>query len=491
MKLRIGALGILNRTFPGDLDQVHARFEKDMRDLARELDFDVVSAGSPFDRLEDVRMRLDELKKGGVDFLVVQLCSFASGAIMEAIAKSGIPLGLWGLPEPAAEGRVQLNSLCGLTMFCSIIRTYLKDVPIRYKWFYGERKDSQFMARFRATIRALKAIGELRGARIGIVGGIAPGFLNVYADRREIERRFAVEVVEYDFSDLRRVIQCLAVDQGIHQLAGTMVAEVDGVSDDVRGTVELNAVVHESIRKFAADNSLDSLGVSCWPKFRTELGIMPCAAYARLTDKGLMTACEGDLEGVLSMRILQSLAGKSPMIMDFTDVDREAAMIQYWHCGNAPLSCGKRGTVRLAPHFKPGSRVTCGDDKKVGMTYEMIFEPGEYTVFRLMADGSRCLIFSGEMMENPRGEGFDGTRGWLGKLRCGGREMPLGDLMDTILTEGIPHHHCLVRGNVTTQLTECMNWLGVEVIRPFGYEDFMRFEAPPASARHPSDRTIA
>jgi len=480
MEVRIGTLGLINRTFPGDMDRVHAQFEQDMREMAREMNFEVVAAGKPFDRPADVEAWLGELKGRAVDFLMVQLCAIASGAVMETIAKSGIPLGLWGLPEPAAEGPVQLNSLCGLTMFCSIIRTHLKGLPIRYKWFYGERQDRQFRARFLATVRSLKAVNRLKGEKIGMIGGVAPGFLNVYADRREIERRFGVQVAEYEFSDLRRLIEATPVDSSIRQLAGKIATEVNGVSEDVRGALELNAVVHESIRKFAADNSLDSLAVSCWPRFRTELGIMPCAAYARLTDNGLITACEGDLEGVLSMRILQSLAGTSAMIMDFTDVDREAGMIQYWHCGNAPLGCGQPGTVRLAPHFKPGSRVTCGDSVKVGMTYDMRFAPGEYTVFRLMDDGSRCLVFSGEMMDNPRGSGFDGTRGWLGRLRHEGGELPLRDLLETIMSEGVPHHHCLVKGNVVSALTECMRWFGVEVIRPIEYGDSARFDAAPA-----------
>ena len=479
MGVRIGTLGLINRTFPGDMDGVHATFERDMREMAGEMGFEVLIAGKPFDRPADVEAWLGELKGQGVDFLVVQLCAIPSGAVMEMIAKSGIPLGLWGLPEPAAEGPVQLNSLCGLTMFCSIIRTHLKGLPIRYKWFYGERQDRRFAARFAATVRSLKTVDRLKGARIGIVGGVAPGFLNVYADRREIERRFAVQVAEYEFSDLRRLIEAAPVDAAIRRLAGKMAAEVDGVSDDVKGTLELNAVVHESLKKFAADNALDSLAVSCWPRFRTELGIMPCAAYARLTDNGLVTACEGDLEGALGMRILQSLADSSAMIMDFTDVDREAEMIQYWHCGNAPLGCGQPGTVRLAPHFKPGSRVTCGDSAKVGMTYDMRFAPGEYTVFRLMDDGSRCLLFTGEMMENPRGKGFDGTRGWLGRLRFEGQALPLQDLLETIMSVGIPHHHCLVRGDVASALTECMAWFGVEVIRPMPYGDSARFETAP------------
>ena len=142
---------------------------------------------------------------------------------------------------------------------------------------------------------------------------------------------------------------------------------------------------------------------------------MPCAAYGRLTDNGIVAACEGDLEGALSMHILQSLTGNSPVIMDFVDVDPGTQSVQYWHCGNAPVSCGRRGSVRLTSHFKPGSRITCEDDVRVGTVYDMVLEPGEYTVLRLMDDGSRCLLISGAMLEEGPGEGFDGARGWLGR----------------------------------------------------------------------------
>ena len=50
MGVRIGTLGLINRTFPGDMDGVHATFERDMREMAGEMGFEVVAAGKPFDR---------------------------------------------------------------------------------------------------------------------------------------------------------------------------------------------------------------------------------------------------------------------------------------------------------------------------------------------------------------------------------------------------------------------------------------------------------
>jgi len=465
MELRVGALGLVNHTFPGDMDGTFARFEADMRALGRELDFEVVAAGRPFEKLEDVERFLGELRDRGIDFLVVQVCSISSGRIMEAIGRSGFPLGIWGIPEPAAEGPVRLNSICGLNMFCSILRTWLRHVPVSYQWFYGERTDPEFSSRIAAAVRSLRALKRLRKLRLGLVGGVAPGFLNVSADPRLLRARFGVEVLEYEFSDLKAAIDGCPADAA---LAREMTDEVDAVADEVKAAIPLHTRVYGGIRKFAEDNRLGALAISCWPKFRTELGMIPCAACGRLTDTGLVAACEGDVEGALSMELLASVAGRAPMIMDFTDIDREAGAILYWHCGNAPASCGKRGTVRLAPHFKPGSRVTCGDNVRVGTVYEMTFEPGEYTVLRLMADGSRCLLMSGEMQDGARGSGFDGTRGWLGALRYDGRELALPDLLETIMSEGVPHHHCLVKGNVVAEVAQCMRWAGVEIIRPVG-----------------------
>lgn len=469
MNFRVGIIGILNRTFPGDLDAVYGRFIEDTASLSKELGFSVVSPGKALDNLEEVRVVLDRFRHENIDFLLVQICSIASGKIMEAIARAGFPLGIWGLPEPADEGAVQLNSLCGLTMFCSIIQTFLKNEPIRYKWFYGSRQDREFIDRFKPTIKALKLIEQLKGVKAAIVGGIAPGFLNVYADRRKLESRFGIEVDELDFSELRDAVERAEVGDATKRIAGEMESEVDAVSADVKDKLEQNAILYETIDQFARDRDYRCLAISCWPRFRMELGMMPCAAYGRLTDHGIVAACEGDIEGALSMYILRALAGSSPIIADFTHANPEKGAIQYWHCGNAPVSCGKKGTVELTTHFKPGSRITCGDDEKVGTVYDMVFAAGQYTVFRLMDDGTKCLLISGEMLEDELGPGFDGTRGWLGKLKYNHRELPFWALVQTILTRGIPHHHCLVKGNLVDELTECMSWLGVEIIEPIEY----------------------
>ena len=172
-----------------------------------ELDFEIVSTGKPLDSLVEVKNFLTKFGGEGIDFLLVQLCSFASGKIMEAIGKSGFPLGIWGLPEPVGEGAVQLNSLCGMNMFCSIIKTFLKNEPVKYKWFFGGKDDREFISRFAITIRSLKVIKMLQSLKAGIVGGIAPGFLNVYADKRKLESRFGIEVNDYDFSEIQSIIE--------------------------------------------------------------------------------------------------------------------------------------------------------------------------------------------------------------------------------------------------------------------------------------------
>jgi L-fucose isomerase-like protein len=469
MRLKIGVMGILNKTFPGDLVGVYNQFIHDADSLGKELDFDIISTGKGLDNIEEVDHALTLFGEKNIDFLLVQLCSFASGKIMEAIGNSGFVLGIWGLPEPESKGLVQLNSLCGLNMFCSIIKTYLKDEPVKYKWFYGKKEDREFIARFSATIKSLKVIKKLKNMKIAQVGGIAPGFLNVFSDKRKLQSRFGIEINEFDFSEIQNLIENEINDESIKVIAKEMQDEVDIVTEDVKDKLESNAIVYKSLLKFAAEQKSECLAISCWPQFRKTMGVMPCAAYGKLTDNGIISACEGDIEGALSMYILQNLSENSAMIMDFTNIHPQTGSIQYWHCGNAPISCGRKGTVQLTSHFKPGSHITCEDDVKVGTVYDMIFASGEYTVFRLMDDGSKCLIISGMMLEDELGVGFTGTRGWLSNLKYDHQDLPFWDFVNTLMSEGIPHHHCLVKGNVVDELTECMNRLGVKIISPAKY----------------------
>jgi hypothetical protein len=58
----------------------------------------------------------------------------------------------------------------------------------------------------------------------------------------------------------------------------------------------------------ARDEGANALAVRCWPELPDACGAMACAAMGRAADRRTPAACEGDVWGAASMRVLQAVA---------------------------------------------------------------------------------------------------------------------------------------------------------------------------------------
>jgi L-fucose isomerase-like protein len=169
------------------------------------------------------------------------------------------------------------------------------------------------------TVRALRAVKQLCRSRIALIGGIAPGFNDLYFDERKLLRRFPG--MEYDrlpeFDDI--------LERAKRYDAAELAAQADAF-DAAAHSVHPKAAKHHLLnvrmlrayKEFAAVNRFDALAVSCWPKFQAPAGLLLpfCSIVARPERDGLKTAGEGAVLCAVSMLLLQSLTQQSAMLMD-------------------------------------------------------------------------------------------------------------------------------------------------------------------------------
>ena len=83
------------------------------------------------------------------------------------------------------------------------------------------------------------------------------------------------------------------------------------------------------------------MAVQCWPAIQRMMNISVCSTYSRLTDRGMLTACEADLLGAEAMLISYqaALGATKPHFIDWTIQHRDNPnWLLAWHCGNAPVS---------------------------------------------------------------------------------------------------------------------------------------------------------
>lgn len=411
-----------------------------------------------------------------VDFLLIQNTTFSAGEIIIRLAKINAFIGLWALPEILSDGSVfvdSINSFCGMNMYSSIIANYLKDHSIKYKWFYGSHDSQQFGRRFEITIKALTAIKKLRNSRVALVGGIAPGFNDLYFDERIAQKKLGVEIQRNnEFSEIKeRALKYK--DSEIVKAKEVTTCGYKCISDASKESLDIHARFYKAYYDFCMDYKYDALGVSCWPKIQDENKCLACSIIGKLNQNGIPAACEGDLPGAVSMLLQKYLTEQPTTLMDMSGFDEDDQTVLMWHCGPSPEYYADSNGSVMTYSRQPSSPTSI---KVIGLINDLVFKPQRLTFTRFAGEWDEILILDGKATDKPK-KSYKGSRGWIGDLRLNRQEISVKDLVNTILVQGFQHHYPMVAGDITEELLEVAAWLDLKPIQVVGYENYLQNKA--------------
>lgn len=471
-KLRVGMVGLMHRNFRGDKVSQYNRSIKEMEELGDNLGFEFYAVKNGVITDDEAWAARKELEEQDIDLLMIQNSSFSSGTLIPIFAKMGKHIGLWGVPEPAKEGPLPFNSFCGVNMNASIIGEYLKEYDIPFKWFFGNAEDELFIERFRVTIRALTAVRNLKSAKIALIGGIASGFDNQYFDERKLEKRFGTRLYRnHEFSELKSRMLSYKFED-IKEVLERIEKDSCCISPIAKEAMEKNARLVKAVIDFKEENKYDAIAISCWPKFRQELEMVSCAAIGRLNYEGFITACEGDVYGLVSMFTMRCMTDLPSLLMDLSAFDENDESVLLWHCGVGCNNLAHNGKVWLEPHCNPGPLPGKGMVLAAPVA-EMVFARQKATVSRFTKDGEAMFLLSGEF-KNPDKPSYDGSRGWLGSLKLNANPVKVRDLINTIIVQNMPHHYALASGDLSVEMMEVAAWLGIKPLKEVKYANYLQ-----------------
>lgn len=472
-KLRVTLAGQYHPNFVGDQKGKFAKAKKELEDLSSEWNFDLYVYPKEIYNEKDGIEAAHVIKEKKTDLLLLFAAAFPSGTVIEAVAESAPFLGCWAHSEQVGTETLEYNSLCGINMNISILKQYMTGLNKKAKWFFGGKGDKLFEKRLQVTIRALTAIINLSGARIALVGGIAAGFDNQYYDERKIYERFGVKVTrDLEFSDVKNKAlgySCKDITPIIDEMSNNYCE----ITDIAKTTLEKQARVLKAYQDIAREGNLDAIAGNCWPRFRSEMGMVPCAVIGQLNQEGLPTACEGDVYGALTQLSLKYITKDPSIVVDLINYDFDDDSILLWHCGIGCRQLAKDGSLKLNRQFNP----SMVDGK--GMQYfapatEMIFDKMDATVARYSDEGSKLFLITGEF-SNPEKHSYAGSRGWLFNLKLNGEPIKAKDLMSTIFAEGLQHHLVVGKGNVSDELLEIATWLDITPVELTKYKNYLQW----------------
>jgi L-fucose isomerase-like protein len=469
-KLKVGfAAGFMDGFSTVGLD-LFARYRKELDRLSESLGIETVHFEKPMLTVKEAKRIRTELDEREVDFLLLFIPAYIIGDQVYEVMKARAAVGLWAIAEPRDEGPMPLASFVNLSQNASIARNYFKGGGRKAKWFFGPMDGPLFKPRFDITVRVLRAIKNLRDARVAQIGKLADGHINHYNDVRDIYRRLGVDVTrEYEVEDIIAKGEEIPADR-VHGELKRLEETTDRKSIGV-SKIEDSVRMYLAIRDICEHEDYRAVAFSCWPKLMPLKGMTGCLVNALLNNAGYPAGCEADVLSTVSMLLLHYLTGKSTVVMDLPSFDTGDNTLQLWHCGTSPFDMADAGGVKLEHHYF--ADYTSDERlKDVGPVTDVIFRQADVTVFRITGESDCFYYFTGRTFNEGK-KTFNGSRGWVRDLHFNGEPVEVLDLVNTMLVNGLPHHYPVVLEDVGGCLEELAYWLELKRVRKVPYRDYL------------------
>ena len=362
---------------------------------------------------EDALRAIHYLLQEEVDAVIMVSGTFHLGhlalMINDALKK---PILLWGFDElPYNGGKIRLNAVCGVNLDASNL--YKAGVD-NFVVTIGDKVDENW-------IKAIKGLVAIKTTTIGIVGYRAQGFYNVGIDELNLYKNTGLLINHYEISDLFKI---QASEEVIQKEKEYILSSFD-VSQLNDKQVDLVARLVASTLLFLKEKNVDALAIRCWPEFAATYGTSPCAMMSILQGRGILLACEGDVEALISMICVKALGEATPFMADLSQVNFKEDYALLWHCGVAPCSLWDKKCVRsLDTYFAGGKGVTAG----------FVLKEGDFSIFRIDTARGKTRLFYEEGTALPMEKLLTGT---FAKVKFA---HSVKDVLDKVVNNGIAHH---------------------------------------------------
>ena len=467
--LKIGFVGTAISPYYAEEQEVRKNSEVHLKKILENFDVELISFHKTIFSKDD-SVEAENLLKNKVDFLLIQTSSCSSGEQLYPLCNISSKIGVWAVPDIEKEGGVKLHSLVSTSHYLGIIKKTLSKRKIKTKWFYNYADTDEFKNKFLITVKSLIAQKKLKQSRIGLIGGISPGFDNMIVDNDKIKQNIGTIIDEatiLELVDKAKNFKQSIIDEEIKKIKNA--ATDITVSDDD----SFNKVtrVYFALKQMREENNWDSLAVQCWSQFQELYGIAPCMAYGWMgSEDGIAVSCEGDVQGAISMLLLNYISNteKSSTLLDLATFDREADAVLMWHCGVSPRHFANEDGIKWVDHITLGRKT----EKKYGVAGDQVFQAQSSTTTYLGNNAERLLVLNSEIF-NHTNKGYDGTRGWFKETKLNRLNISAENLINTLNMIGHEHHYAVGQGDHSKELLEFAAWNDLKLIDEIPLVDYI------------------
>jgi L-fucose isomerase-like protein len=367
-----------------------------------------------------------------VDVICLLLATWSSDEIvMDLLEECDVPIIVWGLPG------IHTGSHCGAQQINCVLREINKPCKSVYK------DDASTLQEIVSYSKAAALMKRLRKTRLGLIGYRINGMTETAFDEFGLKEVFGTRIVHMDIGKLEKIIKNIRESEAIElwERVKTQVGEV--LVNEEAGL--FSAKAYFALKKFISENFLSGITVKCVYDFMGRV----CLPFSLLSEEGIVGGCEGDINGTLAMLMLHELTGKSVNNTDFLEVYSDDNTAVFSHCGSTGFSLAQS---MKDISFKP---IRLAEE---GLCVLFPTKPGNVTLVNLVGRKGtfRMCIVKAEAIKTDLVFPGNPTR-----IRL---PVPTDEFLKIIAREGIGHHWMIGYGDVSRELTEFADLVGIKAI---------------------------
>lgn len=277
-----------------------------------------------------------------IDALFIPFCDFGEEEVVARVAATvGVPVLIWGNRDerPNTTGARGRDTQCGMFAATKVLTRF--GVKFSYIWNCSVESDD-FLNGYDRFIRVAMVLKAMRTLRIAKIGERPGPFYSVMNNDANLIGKFGISVIPVSPYDCVEGAKQLIAnnDPELLQYKNSLLSRFDkGQMKDE--DVNLSAALKLSIENIMNNKECDVGAFECWSAFPKLIGCCPCVVLGEMADAGMPLSCETDVNGAVTMSILQAadLYETTPFLADLTirnPQDDNSELL--WHCGPFPYS---------------------------------------------------------------------------------------------------------------------------------------------------------
>lgn len=358
--------------------------------------------------------------------------------------------------EYSPQGNRATDTWCGQFMTCSA----LKRRGLKFEHILTcNPEDAIFAQKVEAFTRACNAVSRFRGARILQIGTRPTFFESQFYSEEDMMRKFRQVLVPVDLATAYETMDSITADDPrVQEIAAQIRAGADEIIEETDGSIINQARFELTLKTLAEQFRCDAIASSCWETLQHKYNIAACSTFSRLNSQRIITACEVDVMGALTMLAMNACAlGQIPAdFIDWTDLHpTEENVWLAWHCGNAAceLCAGDcKKTLRMNERLGLWSPTCYG-------SMEFRMKNGGVTCGRMVEYEGKYSFFFGNGEIVDIGPMTRGSYGWV-------RVKDVADWETKMIETGVVHHGTLIHDpKVADALEMFCKFMGIEAVR--------------------------